>query len=277
MNDDQILKPIPPTCTVNKRASNAQEHLERLDVAIHVEDLTVAYDNEPVLWDIDMEIPGGVLMAIIGPNGAGKTTMLKSILGLVKPSAGQIYIYGKPVDKQRKTIAYVPQKSSIDWDFPITVLDTVLMGTYVELGWLKRPGKIMKQRAVDALKKVGMFEFKNRQIGELSGGQQQRVFIARALVQDANIYLMDEPFQGVDHKTEKIIVDILQNLRDNGKTVAVVHHDLQTVPEYFDWVFMINVRRIAAGPVNEVFTDENLKLAYSGKNAFFSKTVEADK
>ncbi len=261
---------IGPTCAVSKRAATPLEHLQRLDVAIHVEDLTVAYNNEPALWDIDMEVPKGLLMAIIGPNGAGKTTMLKAILGLVKPNAGQIYIFGKPSEKQKKLIAYVPQKTSVDWDFPVSVLDTVLMGTYSSIGWIRRPGKVSRQKAMDALKMVGLADLKNRQIGELSGGQQQRVFLARALVQDADVFLMDEPFQGVDQATEKTIIEILRTLRSNGKTVAVVHHDLQTVTEYFDWAFLVNVRRIAVGPVKEVFTEENLRLAYGGKSSFLS-------
>ncbi|MDR2884089.1 MAG: metal ABC transporter ATP-binding protein [Deferribacteraceae bacterium] len=248
------------------------EHLQRLDVAIHVEDLTVSFDNTPVLWDIDMEIPKGVIMAVIGPNGAGKTTMLKSILGLTKPNAGQIFIFGKPAEKQRRLIAYVPQKASVDWDFPISVLDMVLMGTYSNVGWILRPSKASKQRAIDALKQVGMLAFKDKQIGALSGGQKQRIFIARALVQEADIFLMDEPFQGVDLATERAIVEILHDLKERGKTVAVVHHDLQTVREYFNWVFMINVRRIAVGPVNKVFTEENLRLTYGGKSGFVERS-----
>lgn len=270
MNDKLATTPIAPTCATSGRAATPMEHLQRLDMAIHIEDLTVAYKTEPALWDLDMEVPKGVLLAIIGPNGAGKTTLLKSTLGLVKPSAGQIYIFGKPADCQKKLIAYVPQKSSVDWDFPVSVFDTVLMGTYPAVGWVLRPRKSHKQKAQDALKKVGLWNLKNRQISELSGGQQQRVFLARALVQEADIYLMDEPFQGVDIATEKMIVEILRALRDNGKTVAVVHHDLQTVKEYFDWAMMVNVRRIALGPVDEVFTEENLRLAYGGKSGFLN-------
>lgn len=268
MSNNKITISPATTCATSKRASTPMEHLLRLDMAIHIEDLTVAYKIEPVLWDIDMEIPKGVLLAIVGPNGAGKTTLLKSILGLVKPSAGQVYIFGKPADKQKKLIAYVPQKSSVDWDFPINVFDTVLMGTYPTVGWILRPGKNHRLKAQDALKKVGMWEYRHRQISELSGGQQQRVFLARALVQDAEVFLMDEPFQGVDQATEKMIVDILRTLRDNGKTVAVVHHDLQTVKEYFDWAMLVNVRRIAVGPVDTVFNDDNLRLAYGGKSSF---------
>ena len=236
--------------------------------AIHVEDLTVAYREKPVLWDVDVTIPSGVLLAIVGPNGAGKTTLIKSILGFVKPVAGKVEIYGKPYREQRRLVAYVPQRRSVDWDFPTNVLDVVMMGLYGALGWFKRPGKKEREIALRALDKVGMAQFASRQISELSGGQQQRVFLARALVQDAQIYLMDEPFQGVDATTERAIVEILRELRSRGKTVVVVHHDLQTVSDYFDWVLMLNVQRIACGPCSEVFTEENLRLAYGGHVSF---------
>jgi len=238
--------------------------------AVEVEDLTVAYREKPVLWDIDLHVPAGVLQAIIGPNGAGKTTLIKSILGLVKPSAGRILIHGKPYLEQRQLIAYVPQRGSVDWDFPTNVQDVVMMGRYGILGWLRRPGKQDMHLAHEALEKVGMLDYKTRQISQLSGGQQQRVFLARALVQDASVYFMDEPFQGVDATTEKAIITLLKELRAAGKTVLVVHHDLQTVNEYFDWVLMLNVRRIACGPVSEVFTEQNLRLAYGGKVAFLT-------
>ena len=253
-----------------KRAATTLEYLTRLDIAIHVEDLTVTYNNEPALWDIDMEVPKGALMAIVGPNGAGKTTILKAILGLIKPNAGRISIFGKPAKKQKKLVAYVPQKASVDWDFPISVLDTALMGTYSSLGWIKRPGKLSRQKAISALKMVDMADLKDVQIGELSGSQQQKVFIARILAQDADIFLLDEPFHGVDQSTEKIIVNVLRNLKSNGKTVVVVHHDLQTVAEYFDWALLMNVRRIAFGPVKEALTEKNLCLAYGGKSGFLS-------
>lgn len=239
--------------------------------AIEVTDLTIAYRDKPVLWDVDMDVPAGILMAIIGPNGAGKTTMIKSILGLIKPAAGQILVYGKPYGEQRHLVGYVPQRGSVDWDFPTSVLDVVMMGRYGALGWLKRPGASERAAALDALDKVGMKSFAERQISQLSGGQQQRVFLARALVQDAQLYFMDEPFQGVDATTERAIVTLLQELRSAGKTVVVVHHDLQTVPEYFDWVTMLNVRRIASGPVREVFTEQNLRQTYGGKVAFLSE------
>jgi manganese/zinc/iron transport system ATP- binding protein len=236
--------------------------MEPQKIAIAVDDLTVAYNYKPVLWDIDLAIPEGVLMAIVGPNGAGKSTLIKSILGIIDPIAGSVSIYGKPYDKQRKLVGYVPQKGSVDWDFPTTALDVVTMGTYGSLGWIKRPGKKERKIALESLEKVGMLSFKDRQINQLSGGQQQRVFLARALAQDADIYFMDEPFQGVDATTEITIINILKQLRKAGKTVVVVHHDLQTVPEYFDWVTFLNVKKIATGPVKEIFNDDNLTKTY---------------
>jgi len=236
--------------------------------AIEVADLTVAYRDKPALWDIDLAVPSGVLMAVVGPNGAGKTTLIKAILGLLRPAAGSILIHGRPYEEQRRLVAYVPQRGSVDWDFPTSVLDVVMMGRYGELGWVRRPGRRERELALQALEQTGMHAFAGRQISQLSGGQQQRVFLARALVQAARIYFMDEPFQGVDATTEVAIVKLLQELRGAGKTVVVVHHDLQTVAEYFDWVTLLNVRRIASGPVREVFTDENLRLAYGGRVAF---------
>ena len=230
--------------------------------AVEVTDLTVAYRDKPVLWDIDLTVPSGVLMAVVGPNGAGKTTLIKAILGLVRPVAGQVLIHGRPYAQQRKLVGYVPQRGTVDWDFPTTVLDVVLMGTYGRLGWFRRPGAAERSAAKEALAKVGMLDYADRQISQLSGGQQQRVFLARALVQDARVYFMDEPFQGVDATTERAIVTLLQELRSAGRTVLVVHHDLQTVPEYFDWVTLLNVRKIASGPVGEAFTDANLRRTY---------------
>ena len=239
--------------------------------ALEVTDLTVAYQEKPVLWDVDLDVPSGILLAIVGPNGAGKTTLIKTILNLLRPAAGQVLIHGKPYVEQRRLVGYVPQRGSVDWDFPTSVLDVVMMGRYGALGWFKRPSTHERTLAQEALDKVGMSAFAGRQINQLSGGQQQRVFLARALVQDAQIYFMDEPFQGVDATTERAIVTLLQDLRAAGKTVIAVHHDLQTVPEYFDWVTLLNVRRIASGPVSQVFTEENLRLTYGGRVAFLSR------
>ncbi|HHV27874.1 MAG TPA: metal ABC transporter ATP-binding protein [Tissierellia bacterium] len=236
-----------------------------MEYAVAVNDLTVAYHKKPVLWDIDLEIPSGVLMAIVGPNGAGKSTLIKTMLNMIKSVTGETRFWGEAYDKQRKNIGYVPQRGSVDWDFPTNVLDVVTMGTYGELGWFKRPGKKEKEMAIKALEKVDMLPFADRQISQLSGGQQQRVFLARALVQNADIYFMDEPFQGVDAKTERAIINLLRELRSIGKTVVVVHHDLQTVEEYFDWVTLLNKVIIASGPVEKVFNEENLMKAYKSK------------
>lgn len=246
--------------------------------AIEINDLTVAYGEHPVLWDVDLLVPSGVLMAIVGPNGAGKSTLIKAVLGLVDSAAGQVLVHGRSYGEQRRDIAYVPQRGTVDWDFPTSVLDVVMMGRYGDLGWFRRPGANERRLAMDALAKVEMHEFAGRQISQLSGGQQQRVFLARALVQEARVYLMDEPFQGVDATTERAIVRVLQELREQGNTVVAVHHALQTVPEYFDEVMILNVRHIAFGPVENVFTDENLRTAYGGRVSFLraaASTVEA--
>ena len=244
--------------------------------AIEVEDLTVAYGERPALWDVDVTVPAETLMAIVGPNGAGKTTLIRAVLGLVRPAAGRIRVFGRPYDEQRRLVAYVPQRGTVDWDFPTNVLDVVTMGRYGALGWLRRPGARERVAALEALEQVGMTEYADRQISQLSGGQQQRVFLARALVQDARIYLMDEPFQGVDATTERAIVRLLQELRANGRTVVAVHHDLQTVAEYFDSVTLLNIRRIASGRVGDVFTEENLRLTYGGRAAFIGNGRPAD-
>ncbi len=240
------------------------------NIAIEVEDLTIAYRDKPVVWDIDLKIPKGILLAIMGPNGAGKTTLIKGILQLINPASGKVLIFGRPYREQRRRVAYVPQRGSVDWDFPTSALDVVEMGLYGDLGWIRRPGKTERERAREALRKVGMGDYERRQISQLSGGQQQRIFLARALVQDSDVYFMDEPFQGVDATTEKAIITLLKELKERGKTVIVVHHDLQTVREYFDWITLLNVRKIASGPVNETFTEENLRTAYGGKVAFLT-------
>ncbi len=236
--------------------------MKEAEYIIEVEDMTVAYDIKPVLWDVDIQVPKASLMAIVGPNGAGKSTLIKAMLDLIKPVSGKVRFYGQSYKSQIKKIGYVPQSGSVDWDFPASVMDVVLMGTYGQVGWFKRPGKTEKEKALKAIDQLGMSEFKDRQISELSGGQQQRVFLARALVQEAEIYFMDEPFKGVDAKTEKAIVTLLKNLKSQGKTLLVVHHDLQTVEEYFDHVVLLNTQVIASGPMKEAFTEENLAKTY---------------
>ena len=237
--------------------------------AVEATSLTVAYRERPVLWDVDFVVPRGVLMGVVGPNGAGKTTLIRAILGLVRPLAGRVRILGTSYAEARRVVAYVPQRGSVDWDFPTSVLDVTTMGRYGALGWLCRPGRRERERAVEALERVGMAHLADRQISQLSGGQQQRVFLARALVQDALVYFMDEPFQGVDATTERAIVELLRELRAGGKTVVAVHHDLQTVPEYFDSVTLLNVRLVANGPVTKVFTEEYLRRTYGGRVPIF--------
>ncbi len=229
---------------------------------LEIEDLTVAYAAKPVLWDVDLNIPEGCLAAIVGPNGAGKTTLIKAALGLIPTASGRVRFFPAQGGQSARRIAYVPQSGSVDWDFPATALDVVLMGRYGQLGWIRRPGRLDHEIARETLDKVGMLDFASRQISQLSGGQQQRVFLARALAQQADLYLMDEPFKGVDARTERAIILLLQDLQALGKTVVAVHHDLQTVPEYFDWVALLNIQVIAAGPVEEAFTRENLHRAY---------------
>lgn len=243
--------------------------------AVEVEDLTVAYDTKPVLWDIDLKIPKGKLMAVIGPNGAGKTTLIKAMLGLLKPVTGVVRFINEIDDVRslKNRIGYVPQSGSVDWDFPATVQDVVLMGCYGKLGWIRRPRKEDLDLTLRMLKKVGMDQYASRQISQLSGGQQQRVFLARALVQEAEVYFMDEPFKGVDAQTEKAIVLLLKELKEQGKTVVVVHHDLQTVKDYFDWVTLINLRMVASGPVEEVFYEENLKKTYQSTGTLLRSAI----
>lgn len=247
-------------------------------IPVQVENLTVAYHQKPVLQEVSFDVPEGKLIGIIGPNGAGKSTLIKGVLGLIPIASGEITIFGGPYNKQRKRVGYVPQRGSVDWDFPTNALDVVLMGRYGHVGWFKRPGKKDYEFAKECLKKVGMLEYANRQISELSGGQQQRVFLARALAQDADVYFMDEPFVGVDAATEKAIIALLNELKDKNKTVLVVHHDLQTVNEYFDWVLLLNMRKIAFGPTKETFTIDNLQKTYGGKLTFLQdQSVMIDK
>lgn len=230
-----------------------------------VKDLTVAYQKKPVLRSVHIEVPEGKLIGIIGPNGAGKSTFIKAVQGLIPIASGETEIYGKPYKQQRKLVGYVPQRESVDWDFPTDALDVVLMGRYGRLGWFRRPGKADRDFALECLSKVGMADYANRQISQLSGGQQQRVFLARALAQEAQLYFMDEPFAGVDAATERAIILLLNELKQQKKTVLVVHHDLQTVEEYFDWTILLNRRVIAAGPTHEAFTPENLQKTYGGR------------
>ena len=243
-------------------------------IALEIDDLTVAYNSKPAIWDVDLSVPEGVLMAIVGPNGAGKSTLIKAALNLIPRAAGTVHFYGKPYEKARQLVGYVPQRGSVDWDFPTSVIDVVTMGLYGRLGWFKRPGRRENDLALHALDQVGMVDFAARQISQLSGGQQQRTFLARALVQDANIYFMDEPFAAVDAITERAIVTVLRELREQGKTVIVVHHDLQTVDQYFDWVTLLNVEVTASGPVKDIYTPDNLKKTYGGRVSYLNDDAQ---
>lgn len=231
---------------------------------IHVEGLTMAYQQSPVLWDVDLDIYEGTRTAIVGPNGAGKSTLLKGILGLLKPVAGIVTVLGQPVKKVRNSIAYIPQINAVNWNFPTTVLDVVLMGRYGTLGWFRRPKKADKEIAWKALEEMGMQDYAKRQISQLSGGQRQRVFIARALCQKAEIYIMDEPFAGVDRKTETAIAEKLFEFQQAGKTLVCVHHDLNTLDKYFDRLVLLNRRIVAEGAVSDVFTEGAIRKTYDG-------------
>ena len=256
MNPPRLVPFVAPTANTN----NGHPPLS-------VRGLTVSYDDKPAIWDVDYEAPDKGLIAIIGPNGAGKSTLIKAVLGLVPQLAGDISIYGTSLRRARRRIAYVPQRSSVDWDFPASAEDVVTMGLYATIGWCLPVRRRHREAARACLDRVGMADFADRQIGQLSGGQQQRVFLARALAQDADLYLMDEPFAGVDAATERAIVDVMADIRDAGSTVVCVHHDLQTVAAYFDHALILNVRPVAAGPIEEVLTEENLQSAYCGRLA----------
>ncbi|SDQ82706.1 metal ABC transporter ATP-binding protein [Pseudovibrio sp. Tun.PSC04-5.I4] len=247
--------------------ANAPQKIKPEDQPFAVQGLTVAYHHKPVLWGVSYSAPKGCLTAIIGPNGAGKSTFLKAALGLIPKLSGDTTVFGTPIKKALKRIAYVPQRSAVDWDFPATAIDVVLMGLYGQIGWFRWPSRKHREKALECLKSVGMEDFAKRQIGQLSGGQQQRVFLARALAQDAEMYLMDEPFAGVDAATEKAIVMVLRKLVEDGKTVLVVHHDLETVRDYFSHILLLNGQHIADGPVETTFTSENLQKAYGGRLA----------
>ena len=243
-------------------------------VALETHDLSVSYQGKPVLHGIDVEIPYGSLTGVMGPNGAGKSTLLKTIMGALRPDTGWVKLLGKPLEEVYGRVGYVPQREAVDWDFPVTVYDVVLMGTYGGMGWLGRPGTAEKARAWEALEQIGLADLAKRQIGELSGGQQQRTFLARALAQKADLYLMDEPFVGVDAATEQAIVDLLGTLRDAGKTVVVVHHDLRTAEKYFDRLLLLNGRVVAYGPIESVFQPEILNQTYGGKLTLLGEVIE---
>lgn len=245
-----------------------------MNVGIEIHDLSTTYNHRPVLWGVDVNIPTNSLSAIVGPNGAGKSTLLKSMMGLIPTSSGYVHFLGKPIHEMRNHISYMPQREAVDWDFPINVYDVVLMGTYGKLGLFKRPRAAEKDKVQRALEMVGMQDFAKRQISELSGGQQQRVFFARALAQDAEIYLMDEPFAGIDATTEEMLLSLLTAMKNQGKTIVVVHHDIQSVIRKFDFALLLNLRLIAAGNPKDILTEELLHSAYSGRLSILSEVAE---
>jgi len=242
---------------------------------LEIHDLTVAYQKKPVLWGIDLAVPKGKLVGIVGPNGAGKSTLIKAVMGLVSAYSGWVKIFGQPYKKNLTRVGYVPQRESVDWDFPVSVMDVVLMGRYGRLGLIKRPTKQDRDIARECLEKVKMLPFANRQIANLSGGQQQRVFLARALAQESDLYFMDEPFSGVDAATESAIITLLHELKSRGKTILVVHHDLPTAKSYFDMLLLLNMRIVAFGPTEEVFTYELLQKTYGGRLTILSEVAHA--
>ncbi len=240
-----------------------------------VEDLTVAYQRKPVIWDVAFEVQPGSLVGVVGPNGAGKSTLLKACMDLLPKTTGRVSVFGEPYAQSRHRVGYVPQRESVDWDFPVSALDVVAMGLYRQIGWLRPVRKRHLDAAREAMERVGLEDLENRQISQLSGGQQQRTFLARALVQNADLYFMDEPFAAVDAATEKAIVEILRGMKREGKTAIVIHHDLQTVPEYFDHVVLLNMRVVANGPTETVFTTENLQKTYGGRLTLLDRATEA--
>jgi manganese/zinc/iron transport system ATP- binding protein len=244
-------------------------------IALSVDDLTVAYHRKPVIWDVEFEIPEGKLVGVIGPNGAGKSTLLKAIMDLIPRASGRVEVFGQPYSQSLHRVGYVPQRESVDWDFPVDALDVVAMGLYRRVGWCLPLRKKHREAAREALARVGIADLAHRQISQLSGGQQQRTFLARALVQDADLYLMDEPLAAVDAATEAAIVELLKQMQADGKTAVVIHHDLQSVPDYFDHVVLLNMRVVASGRTEDVFTNENLQKTYGGRLTLLDEATEA--
>jgi manganese/zinc/iron transport system ATP- binding protein len=244
-------------------------------VPLSVRDLTVAYHRKPVIWDVQFDLPPASLVGVVGPNGAGKSTLLKAVMDLVPVASGHVRVFGQEYNAARGRVGYVPQRESVDWDFPVSALDVVSMGLYRQIGWCLPVRKKHREAAMEALRRVGIADLASRQISQLSGGQQQRTFLARALVQDADLYLMDEPFAAVDAATEIAIVEVLRELRARGKSAVVIHHDLQTVPDYFDYVVLLNMRIVAHGPVETAFTRENLQKTYGGRLTLLDEATEA--
>jgi manganese/zinc/iron transport system ATP- binding protein len=266
----------PGARTLGASSPRAEDNMDAArDAPLEIHDLTVAYHKKPVLWGVDLVVPRGKLVGIIGPNGAGKSTLIKAAMGMLPLSSGWVKVFGAPVKKNLRRVGYVPQRESVDWDFPVSVMDVVLMGRYGRLGLLRRPSRQDRDIARECLNKVNMLPYAERQISNLSGGQQQRVFLARALAQESDLYFMDEPFSGVDAATESAIVTLLHELKDKGKTLLVVHHDLPTARNYFDMLLLLNMRVVAFGPTEDVFTHDLLQKTYGGRLTILSEVAEA--
>jgi manganese/zinc/iron transport system ATP- binding protein len=238
---------------------------------IEAHNLTVLYGRKPAIWNVDFKLPEGQVIGIMGPNGSGKSTLLKSIMGVVTPTTGYTKVYDQELNQVRHKVSYVPQRQEIDWDFPASVWDIVSMGRFHVRGLFKRLTSEDNDIIQESLEKVNMLGFAKRQISQLSGGQQQRVFLARAIAQQGELFLMDEPFAGVDIATEEMIVDLLKEMKDQGKTLVIVHHDLHTAQSYFDHLVLMNTRLVACGKTSDVFTDQILTDTYGGKLTTISK------
>lgn len=263
--------PASESRSVKDRSAESQNQ----PPALRVSDLTVAYHRKPVIWDVEFSIPQGKLVGVVGPNGAGKSTLLKAIMDLIPRASGRVEVFGQPYAKSRRRVGYVPQRESVDWDFPVDALDVVTMGLYRQIGWCMPVRRRHREAALEALARVGIADLAHRQISQLSGGQQQRTFLARALVQDADLYLMDEPLAAVDAATEAAIMELMRQMQVDGKTALVIHHDLQSVPDYFDHVVLLNMRVVATGQTDEVFTTENLQKTYGGRLTLLDEATEA--
>lgn len=265
---------LPPSKSSSPKPTDAGTHTGS-QWALSVDDLTVAYHRKPVIWDVEFNIPPGKLVGVVGPNGAGKSTLLKAIMDLLPKASGRVEVFGETYEQSRHRVGYVPQRESVDWDFPVDALDVVAMGLYRQVGWCLPLRRKHREAAREALARVGIADLAHRQISQLSGGQQQRTFLARALVQDADLYLMDEPLAAVDAATETAIITLLKEMQDEGKTAVVIHHDLQSVPEYFDHVVLLNMRVVASGKTEEVFTSDNLQKTYGGRLTLLDEATEA--
>jgi manganese/zinc/iron transport system ATP- binding protein len=273
--EDIAITNIEPTCVTSKRAQSSTEHIERLDISVNIDDLSVVLEQDIALWDIYFELRRGDHLALLGQNGAGKTTLLKCLMGLIKPTAGRIYIYGKSAETQKKMVSYIPHASAIDWEFPISLYDMVIMGTYTKVGWVLRPGPTSRHKTTDALRKLEIYDIRNKQICDLTIAERQRALIARCLVKEAEVFLMDEPLSGVDTRTEDIFWEILSVLKGSGKTVVAAYNNIEAAADHFDLAFLLNVKPIAFGGTKSVLTERNIRQAFGGKTGLLD--IEASR